>query len=321
MEIASPKMLRPAALAFVAVGVVQGALFLFGMRTGSPHALHQGLMLAGGIALLVVGFKILHEKRAIENTPRSRVRSVAMGFVELTGCARVRTPVVAPLSGISCIFYKFLIEQEESDGRDGTSWKTVERGQSAEWFDLDDGTGTLTVDPDGVEVELGQDYRTITRGEGLLARRQRCTEWRVTPGETITVIGTVRALRNLAQERQEAVHDRLVALKRDPARLRAFDADHDGRISTEEWGNAVRVIQDETVRAAAVAPAPPGPDMLLGRGEAERTFVISDRGQRALVRTLSIKAGIVLAVGAALTAFGVVSLFAGPGATGVGISW
>jgi hypothetical protein len=131
----------------------------------------------------------------------------------------------------------------------------------------------------------------------------------------------VRALRNLAQERQEAVHDRLVALKRDPARLRAFDADHDGRISTEEWGNAVRVVQDETVRAAAVAPAPPGPDLLLGRGEAETTFVITDQGQRGIVRTLSIKAGIALAAGAALTVAGALSLFARPGAAGAGIPW
>jgi hypothetical protein len=322
MEIASPKAVRTASFVFAGVGVAQGLFFLFGIRSGSPHALHDGVMVAGGIALLAAGFAILHEKRAIENTPRSRVRSVAMGFVELTGCARARTPLVAPLSGMSCVFYKYQIEQEESGGRGGTSWKTIDQAQSAEWFDLDDGTGTIAIDPDGVQAELGRDYRDITHGEGLLARRQRCTEWRVNPGETITVVGTVRALRNLAQERQEAVHDRLVALKRDPARLRAFDADHDGRISTEEWGNAVRVVQDETVRAAALAPAPPGPDLLLGRGATgETTFVITDQGQRAIVRTLAIKAGLALAAGVVLAVAGAVSLFARPGAGGPGIPW
>jgi hypothetical protein len=231
--------------------------------------------------------------------------------------------VVAPLSGVSCVFYKFQIEQEESGGRGGTSWKTIDQGQSADWFDLDDGTGTIAIDPDGVQAELGRDYRSITPGEGLLARRQRCTEWHVNPGETITVVGTVRALRNLAQDRQQAVHDRLVALKRDPARLRAFDADHDGQISTEEWGNAVRVVQDEVLRAAvAAAPAPPDADLLLGRGETgETTFVISDQGQRAIVRTLSIKAGLALAAGVALTVAGAVSLFARPGAGGTGNPW
>jgi hypothetical protein len=321
IDFASPKAVRTASLVFAGVGVAQGLFFLFGMRSGSPHALHDGVMLAGGIALLAAGFALLHEKRAIENIPRSRVRSVAIGFVELTGAARARTPVIAPLSGIACVFYRFQIEQEESGGRGGPSWKTIDQGQSADWFDLDDGTGAIAIDPDGVQVELGRDYRSITPGEGLLARRQRCSEWRVLPGETITVVGTVRALRNLAQERQEAVHDRLVALKRDPARLRAFDADHDGRISTEEWGNAVRVVQDETVRAAAVAPAPIGPDLLLGRGEAETTFVITDQGQRGIVRTLSIKAGIALAAGAALTVAGALSLFARPGAAGAGIPW
>jgi hypothetical protein len=314
MDFASPRTVRTAGLVFAGVGVAQGLFFLSGIRSGSPHALHDGVMLAGGLALLAAGFALLHEKRAIENTPRSRVRSVAMGFVELTGSARARTPVIAPLSGMSCVFYKFLLEREETGGRGGTSWKTVDQGQSADWFDLDDGTGTIAVDPDGVQAELGRDYRNITTGIGLLAARERCTEWRVNPGETITVVGTVRALRNLAQERQEAVHDRLVALKRDPARLRAFDADHDGRISTEEWGNAVRVVQDETLLAAALAPAPPGPDLLLGRGATgETTFVITDQGQRAIVRTLAIKAGLALAAGVALTVAGALSLFARPG--------
>ena len=322
MDLVSPKAVRTASLVFAGAGVAQGLFFLTGMRSGSPHALHDAVMLAGGIALLAAGFALLHEKRAIENIPRSRVRSVAMGFVELTGSARARTPVVAPLSGTSCVFYRFLLEREEPGGRGGSRWKTVDQGQSADWFDLDDGTGTITVDPDGVQAELGRDYRSITTGIGLLAPRERCTEWRVNPGETITVVGTVRALRNLAQERQEDVHDRLVALKREPARLRAFDANHDGRISTEEWGNAVRVVQDEVVRAAASAPAPPGPDLLLGRGATgETTFVITDQGQRAIVRALAIKAGLALAAGLALTVAGAVSLFARPGAGGAGIPW
>src|SRR4029077_6520412 len=98
-------------------------------------------------------------------------------------------------------------------------------------------------------------------------------------------------------------------LERAPARVRGFDTDHDGRISTEEWGNAVRVVQDETVRAAALAPAPPGPDLLLGRGPTgETTFVITDQGPRAIVRTLAIKAGLALAAGVALTVAGALSL-------------
>jgi hypothetical protein len=322
MEFASPKAVRTASLVFAAVGGVQGLFFLFGMRSGSPHALHDGVMLAGGIALLAAAFALLHEKRAIENTPRSRVRSVAMGFAELSGAARVRTPVIAPLSGMSCVFYRFRIEEEQSGGRGGSSWKTVDQGQSADWFDLDDGTGTIVVDPDGVEAALGRDYYTVGRGDGFLARRQRCSEWRVQIGETITVVGTVRKLRSLVQERQEAVHDRLVALKRDPAKLRAFDANHDGQISTEEWGNAVRVVQDDVLRAAVAAkPGPPPVDLIVARGDAEKTFVISDQGERAIVRTLSIKAGLALAAGLALTVAGAVSLFARPGAGGTGIPW
>jgi hypothetical protein len=321
MDFASPKTVRIAGLAFAAAAATQAMPFLFGTRSASPHSLRDALMIAGGAALIAAGFAFLHEKRAIENVPRSRVRSVAMGFASILGMAKARTPIMAPLSGTRCVFYKYLVEQEESGGRGGSSWQTVDQGQSVEWFDLDDGTGTIVVDPDHIEVALGRDYRTIDRAEGLLGRRQRCTEWRLHEGETAYVAGTVRSLRNLAQDRQAALHVRLRDIKRDPERMKTFDTDHDGTISTEEWGNVVRVAQDEILREAVAAPpGPPEDNLIIARGESESTFVISDQGERAILRTLSLKAGFALLAGAALAVAGIVALLARTGATGAGIA-
>jgi hypothetical protein len=269
----------------------------------SGHLLRDVLETLAGIGLLGYGFLLLHRKRAIDDVPRSRLRSVAMGFAEVSGQARMRTPVMAPYSGIPCVTCRFLAEEEDSDRRGG--WRTVESGQSPDWFVLDDGTGTIVVDPDGADLVLGRDYLTIERADGWFGRRRRYTEWRLHPGETACVVGTVRRVRSLAFEQRAALHDRLRAIKQDPARLASFDANHDGRVDTEEWGNVVRVAQQEVAREAAAAEAPrPVDELILGRGEGEKTFVITDRTERDLVRSLAWKAGLALLSGAGLAGAG-----------------
>ncbi|HET8946727.1 MAG TPA: hypothetical protein VFQ07_07070 [Candidatus Polarisedimenticolia bacterium] len=269
----------------------------------SGHLLRNALQLVLGIGLLGYGFVLLHRKRAIDAVPRSRLRSVAMGFAEVSGVARMRTSVMAPYSGIPCVTCRFLAEEEDDDRRGG--WRTIESGQSPDWFILDDGTATIVVDPDGADLVLGRDYRTIERAEGWFGRRRRYTEWRLHPGETACVVGTVRRVRSLAFEQRTALHDRLRAIKQDPARLASFDSNRDGRIDTEEWGNAVRVARQEVAREAVAAEAPrPVDELILGKGAGEKTFVITDRTERDLVRSLAWKAGLALLSGAWLAGAG-----------------
>jgi hypothetical protein len=297
-------------IAPVVFGAIAFRLFRGLMPGGAPAGppWRDLLQTFGGIALLAYGFVLLHRKRAIDNVPRSRLRSVAMGFAEVSGAARPRTPVMAPYSGIPCVAYRYLAEEEDDrDRRSG--WRTVERGQSAEWFTLDDGTGTIVVDPDGADLLLGRDYRTIERAEGWFGRRRRYTEWRLHPGETACVVGTVRRIRSLVSEQRAALHDRLREVKQDPARVAAFDANRDGRLDTEEWGNVVRVVRREVAaEAAANEPARPVDELLLGKGEAEKTFLISDRSERDIVKTLAWKAGLLLLSGAGLAGTGAYAL-------------
>ena len=137
---------------------------------------------------------------------------------------------------------------------------------------------------------LERSYRQIERDEGWLGRRKRYSEWWIVTGQKLFVAGTVRRLRDAVLERRAALGDRLRTLKHDPERMKAFDADHDGQISTEEWGNAVRSVQDDLVREDAAAPQEPTEDTVaIGKGSDETTFVIAARGEKSLLLRLRLE--------------------------------
>src|SRR2546422_4995027 len=109
----------------VAVACGLGALRVFRpfeARGPGQLLLYDGLAAVGGAALIVAGFVFLRRKRLIENVPESRIRSVAMGFAEIEGVARKKCELAAPYSGIPCVYYRYLAEQERTSGRGGRSW-------------------------------------------------------------------------------------------------------------------------------------------------------------------------------------------------------
>jgi hypothetical protein len=299
------------AIALAAMRIIRpGAITLTG-----EHVIYDAAALLLGGGLIVFGFMVLRRKRLLENVPTSRIRSVAMGFAELAGRAKNRTPLVAPFSGIPCVYYRYLVEEERQRSRGGREWATVDRGESSDPFYLQDETGALLVDPSGAETVLQRSYRRVERGEGWLGRRTRRSEWWIVPGQKLFVAGTVRRLKDAVQERRVALGDRLRALKHDANRMKAFDADHDGQIGTEEWGNAVRTVQDDLVREEAMAPSePPEESIAIGKGSDETTFVIAERGEKSLLLRLGLEAaGALLLGGTVVLVFGV-SLLARAGA-------
>ncbi|MGH7742142.1 MAG: hypothetical protein ACRENS_08975, partial [Candidatus Eiseniibacteriota bacterium] len=50
----------------------------------------------GGLVMFVRGFRAWNERRLIENTPTARIRSMAMGLVEIEGVVEPRSVLAAP---------------------------------------------------------------------------------------------------------------------------------------------------------------------------------------------------------------------------------
>ncbi len=98
---------------------------------------------------LVIEFSKL---RTMENIPTSKIKSAAVGYVELKGRVRAfaNQPFKTPYSGISCVWYR--IEDNNTSGE--LVWENSIDRQSTEPFVLEDETGRCYIFPEGANVTV-----------------------------------------------------------------------------------------------------------------------------------------------------------------------
>jgi hypothetical protein len=253
-------------------------------------------------------WRFLHGARLIEDTPTSRARSAAQGYVELEGVARQmeHTPVVARLSALPCCWYRYKIEElDESQGHGRSRWKTIDKGTSTDTFWLDDGTGRVAVDPEGAEVMPR--YKDVWKSRSGLAgiarpneffvgffathsssTTYRFTEERINRNDPVYALGL---LRNLGSHingptLDERVRDVLKEWKHDQAALhQRFDLNQDGKIDEKEWLLARRAARREAERThtETLAQTTEGINLLSRTRDRDRPFIISAFPQKELV--------------------------------------
>ncbi len=259
------------------------------------------LALSSSPLLLYSGLRALLEQREIEDYPTSRARSVAMGKVELSGRTASAVPLRAPWSGVACVWYRWTRQELFVDAEGKKRWRTTGRGDSGDLpFVLEDDTGRVMIDPAGAEVITGRrstisgSYVSFQGGAPIsmpMGRDVRVIEQTLPAGRPIYVLGTARPLRRRGDDRRGALRERLRALKADPERLMAFDADGDGHIDPEEWATAVASVERELLARGLDAAGGEGEGIgaVIGRGEGSR-FLISDRSEGELLRGLRLRA-------------------------------
>lgn len=270
--------------------------------------IHEIAAAAAGAVLFALGFMKLREKWLIDNTPTSKIRSVAMGLCEVKGRAVKKFELLSRLTFAPCVYFKFLIEKEVRNSKGGTYWQAVDRGESTNYFYVEDETGRLLVDPLGAETVMEPDYRvTELRGNG----KYRYTEWYISPGDATYVLGTVRKFNDNIADRKEKLAARLRELKQDKQKMAQFDLDKDGAISPEEWDKAVEQVNGELLREEMAAPA--GDDIVIAKSDAERVFLLSDESETRISRGLLFTSAAFVIIGVVLMAGMAVSALAGAG--------
>lgn len=236
--------LVPAALFLLAMGLQQPALRAAFLGYGIDYGL---LPASFSLLLFWRGFRALHLKRQVENTPTSRVRALAMGLVELHGRAVRRYALVSPMSHMPCVWYRISKYRLEENG---TRHPLGSVGSGPLPFLLDDGTGRVLVTPKGATVcaqtrNEGSPSGGLLFATGSAESGEHWVEEVIPEGTRLYVLGFARPRHPAPASLKERVIERLRHLKSSAERMRRFDRDGDGRISDGEWAAARREVEQE----------------------------------------------------------------------------
>lgn len=264
------------------------------------------MLLAGvGVAMCLGGGWLWVSRwskvRHLLDTPTSKIRSAAQGYVELAGMLGevADLPVMlAPLTAKPCLWWRYRIEEYRAAGK-RSSWRVVEQGCSDRPLRLSDATGDCLIDPKGAEVLPAR--RDVWTGDlrhprglpptGVLAwlsghRRYRYTEERLHAGEPLYAIGDFRTTAGGRQGLDlHAAQGQVVReWKGDYAGLlRRFDNNRDGKLDDTEWARvrlAAGLEAELRHRLASSRPA----EHRLARPTEALPFVLSSHGEEVLAR-------------------------------------
>jgi hypothetical protein len=222
-------------------------------------------------ACFYFGFRNWRLARLIDDTPLSRIRSAAQGYVELAGIAQRLDgqPNLAPLTRLPCVWWQFRIERRTGAGRN-RHWATVNQGSSEAPFRLEDETGACLVNPAGADVRPGSTIAwrgsapwPIPPGEGqrfmsLDGEDYRYTEHRIDEQAYVNVIGEFRTVGGVeAADVTGEVMRLLSDWKQDQtALLQRFDADQNGILGQAEWERARALARIQIEQRPPAAPKP-----------------------------------------------------------------
>jgi len=244
-----------------------------------------------GAAAFVHGFRSLRLQQLIRDTPTAKVRSLAMGLVELQGAVRSRSRTCAPFTERECVWWEVELQTLSESNKGLKSWQTVHRERSGHPFYLDDGTGTALVYPQGAEVRAGEVVSEETQGFGVpepyasymqsrdLGMRRlwsvgpmRFRERRLDEGLGVFVFGR-------AEPRAQAVE---VSMDEDALQATGTDAVGAGH------------VRDKDGRCTAV----------IRKGRRDPAFLISDKSEKGMTAEYGFKAFGGLVGGPLLVMFG-----------------
>ncbi len=229
--------------------------------------------LAGGVVWFAHGLANLRRKRLIENTPTAKIRSMAMGLVEINGAVAPRSALTSPFSGKPCVFWE--VEIAAHKGRN-EGWHTVHRNQSGQPFFIQDGTGTALVYPHGAECKINYASDEICNGFSLPECYASYVRQHVGGLGVMWRLEELRFRERLLEETQRVY---VVGT--------AMPISH-----------AVNLAGEDEVAATGTDGAPAGggalhqevPVATIRQGENERTFIISQQSELAVTVELGLKA-------------------------------
>jgi hypothetical protein len=233
------------------------------------------------------GFRTLRTRRLIANTPTARIRSMAMGLVEITGTVEPRSTVLSPFAGKPCAYWEVDVSSRTRRG-----WAVIHRNHSGSPFYLRDATGLAMVYPHGSQCKIA--FGTEEYCQGLML--PSCyADYMNDHASTLGRLASFGTLR--FRERLLEAGDRAYVLGTAMPRSKGqVIGEGESLLATGTDDAVVTRLRTLDHEVAAV----------VRRGENESTFIISQESEKSLMLDLGMRAALQVAGGPALTLFGLI---------------
>jgi len=192
---------------------------------------------------LIAWLSTLCRRRAVADTPTSRIASAAQGYVELRGIGKPLDypPLLSHLTSLPCLWYRYRVEEKSGSEK----WHAVSSGESDVALILEDGSGRCLIDVDNAEI--------LTRHkESWVKADYRYTEWKLLIDDPIYALGEFRSIGGATLELDAAsdIKALLAEWKNDHSGLlKRFDLNEDGAIDVKEWSLARQAARREVEKA------------------------------------------------------------------------
>ncbi|MBU1976075.1 MAG: E3 ubiquitin ligase family protein [Nanoarchaeota archaeon] len=251
---------------------------------GAKEYVIGGVITAIGAGLFAYGFNRMSRYRLIADTPTSKIRSMAMGLVEIHGNVKATETIKTPFSQSACVYYKYEIKEyrkhtsTDSKGRSRTtySWDTVGRGERRICFNAKDDTGEVPVKPEGAEFNVPV-KKVFLQKAGLF-------------GAFNTILGALKNWDNQKTTAIDVAKWKLTPL--DPKQRVSFGSRVGDRKYYEYY-----IEPDENLFILGTAANEGANKVVLKKGENEKTYMISNRSEKELVKGLKLQMIAFFAIG------------------------
>jgi len=157
-----------------------------------------------GLILLLHGFAKMSEFLLARNVPHSKIRSAAIGLVEIQGKVLPEHVLTTPYTKSECVYYRSELEEYRVRSRLSSDpeyvWVTVSTDTHRLPFWAKDETGQILIDPSNAEFLIPQMKSGFLGTEGedkndkmflSTVGDRRYRESFLSPGESICVLGTL----------------------------------------------------------------------------------------------------------------------------------
>ena len=245
---------------------------------------------AGGLAFFH-GFRALRLQQIIRNTPTAKVRSLAIGLVELQGTLKSRSRTRGPFTDRDCVWWEVELQTLRDSNKGMKQWHTVHRECSGHPFYVDDGTGEALIYPQGAEIRAGDVVSEETHGFGVPEPYSSFMENRALGMWKLWSIGPMRFRERALEEGRE-----VFVLGRAEPRPRAVEVSMDDEVLEATGTDAIgaKYVRLNDGRCTAV----------IRKGPRDAALLISDKSEKSMTTEYGFKAFGGLVGGPLLATFG-----------------